>query len=47
MNKRSSLSLFRVVWYDVQPWLCFVTAMALAVVVFTDWFIPFPENWPR
>lgn len=42
--KRSALSLL--LW-DMLPWICFVTALALAVVVFTDWIIPFPENWPR
>lgn len=28
-----------------RKWMCFVTALALAVVVFTDWIVPFPENW--
>lgn len=42
MNKRSALALL--LW-DMLPCICFVTALALGIVVFTDWIIPFPENW--
>lgn len=41
-KNRSALSLL--LW-DMMPCICFVMALALAVVIFTDWVIPFPENW--
>lgn len=47
MNKPKNRSALALLLWDMAPWICFVTAMALGVVVFTDWIIPFPENWPR
>lgn len=45
--KSRTRSALLLLWLDMAPWLCFVTALALAVVVFTDWIIPFPENWMK
>ena len=44
---RKPRSALLLLWLDMLPWLCFLAAMVLGVVVFTDWIIPFPENWPR
>lgn len=35
-------SAFALLLWDMLPCICFVTAMVLAVVVFTDWIIPYP-----
>ena len=45
MNKHKNRSALSLLLWDMLPWICFVTALALAVVVFTDWIIPYPENW--
>ena len=47
MNKPKNRSALSLLLWDMLPLICFVTALALAVVIFTDWIIPFPENWPR
>ncbi len=47
MNKSKNRSALSLLLWDMATCICLVTALALAVVVFTDWIIPFPENWPR
>lgn len=41
-KKRSPLAT--ILW-EIIPCICFVTALALAVIVFTDWIIPYPDTW--
>lgn len=44
-SKRKPRSALLLLWLDMLPWVCLVMALALAVVIFTDWIIPYPENW--
>ena len=47
MNSPKNRSALSLLLWNMLPWICFATALALAVIIFTDWIIPFPENWPR